>query len=68
MQERVLSGEKDYSIQHVHSIDVYDDQNGAKAFVDFKENKGFDYTYRMNNEGKTYQYSCSNCKCVFKEK
>ncbi|BAL17669.1 conserved domain protein [Bacillus cereus NC7401] len=22
----------------------------------------------MNNEGKAYQYSCSNGKCIFKEK
>lgn len=50
---------KDYSIRHVHFIDIDDDKNDAEAYVDFK---------KMNNEGKAYQYSCSNGKCIFKEK
>ena len=42
-------------------------KNGAEAYVDFKKDKESDYSYRMNNEGNAYQYSCSNGN-VFKEK
>ncbi|MBE7120922.1 DUF3139 domain-containing protein [Bacillus cereus] len=68
LQERGLSEKKDYSIRHVQFIDVDDDKNGAEAYVDFKKDKESDYSYRMNSEGKAYQYSCSNGKCIFKEK
>ncbi|PKJ55107.1 DUF3139 domain-containing protein [Bacillus sp. SN10] len=67
MQEKGLSEKKDYSIRHVQFVDIDDDKNGAEAYVDFKKDKKSDYSYRMNNEGKSYQYSCSNRKCVFKE-
>ncbi|PEZ25068.1 hypothetical protein COL11_01885 [Bacillus anthracis] len=68
LQERGLSEKRDYSIRHVQFIDIDDDKNGAEAYVDFKKDKKSDYSYRMNNEGKAYQYSCSNGKCIFKEK
>ncbi|EJQ52591.1 hypothetical protein IEQ_01634 [Bacillus cereus BAG6X1-2] len=68
LQERGLSEEKDYSIRHVHFIDIDSDRNGAEAYVDFKKDKESDYSYRMNSEGKAYQYNCSNGKCIFKEK
>ena len=31
-----------------------------EAYVDFKKDKESDYSYRMNSEGKAYQYNCSN--------
>ncbi|MGD6892567.1 DUF3139 domain-containing protein [Bacillus mobilis] len=68
LQERGLSEKKDYSIRHVQFIDIDDDKNGAEAYVDFKKDKKSNYSYRMNNEGKAYQYSCSNGNCIFKEK
>ncbi|WP_033716735.1 DUF3139 domain-containing protein [Bacillus cereus] len=68
LQERGLSEKKDYSIRHVHFIDIDSDRNGAEAYVDFKKDKESDYSYRMNSEGKAYQYNCSNGKCIFKEK
>ena len=68
LQERGLSEKKDYSIRHIHFIDIDDDKNDAEAYVDFKKDEKSDYSYRMNNEGKAYQYSCSNGKCIFKEK
>lgn len=68
LQERGLSEKKDYSIRSVQFIDIDDDKSGAEAYVDFKKDKESDYSYRMNNEGKAYQYSCSNGKCIFKEK
>ncbi|MGK8833179.1 DUF3139 domain-containing protein [Bacillus paranthracis] len=68
LQERGLSEKKDYSIRHIHFIDIDDDKNDAEAYVDFKKVEKSDYSYRMNNEGKAYQYSCSNGKCIFKEK
>ncbi|MGE7861088.1 DUF3139 domain-containing protein [Bacillus mobilis] len=68
IQERGLSEKKDYSIRSVQFIDINDDKSGAEAYVDFKKDKESDYSYRMNNEGKAYQYSCSNGKCIFKEK
>ncbi|SCM93965.1 Uncharacterized protein BWINRASL_01798 [Bacillus mycoides] len=68
LQARGLSERQDYSIRHVQFIDVDDDNHGAEAFIDFKKDKESDYTYRMNNEGIAYQYSCSNGKCVFTEK
>ncbi|PEK24704.1 hypothetical protein CN694_13455 [Bacillus wiedmannii] len=68
LQERGLSEKKDYSIRSVQFIDIDDDKNGAEAYVDFKKDKKSDYSYRMNNEGKAYQYSCSNGECIFKEK
>ncbi|MDF9530947.1 hypothetical protein P5783_30285, partial [Bacillus cereus] len=63
-----LSEKRDYSIRHVHFIDIDGDKNGAEAFVDFKKDKEPDYSYRMNSEGKAYQYSCNNGKCKHKEK
>ena len=60
LQERGLSEKKDYSIRHVQFVDIDDDKNGAEAYVDFKKDKESDYSYRMNNEGNAYQYSCSN--------
>ena len=68
LQKRGLSEKKDYSIRYVQFIDIDNDKNGAEAYVDFKKDKKSDYSYRMNNEGKAYQYSCSNGKCIFKEK
>lgn len=68
LQERGLSEKKDYSIRHVHFIDIDSDRNGAEAYVDFKKDKESDYSYRMNSEGTAYQYNCSNGKCIFKEK
>ncbi|TPV46805.1 DUF3139 domain-containing protein [Bacillus dicomae] len=68
MQEKGLSEQEDYSIRHVHFVDIDDDKNGVEAYVDFKNDKESDYSYRMNSEGKAYQYSCSNGKCIFKEK
>ncbi|MDJ1477280.1 DUF3139 domain-containing protein [Bacillus sp. LS15-K4] len=68
LQKRGLSEKKDYSIRYVQFIDIDDDKNGAEAYVDFKKDKESDYSYRMNNEGKAYQYSCSNGECIFKEK
>ncbi|PEA78326.1 DUF3139 domain-containing protein [Bacillus wiedmannii] len=68
LQERGLSEKKDYSIRSVQFIDIDDDKNGAEAYVNFKKDKKSDYSYRMNNEGKAYQYSCSNGECIFKEK
>ncbi|MFE9079113.1 DUF3139 domain-containing protein [Bacillus mobilis] len=68
LQERGLSEKKDYSIRHVQFIDIDDDKNGVEAYVDFKKDKESHYSYRMNNEGKAYQFSCSNGKCIFKEK
>lgn len=68
LQERGLSEKKDYSIRHVQFIDIDNDKNGAEAYVDFKKDKKSDYSYRMNSEGKAYQYSCSNGKCIFQEK
>lgn len=63
-----LREKKDYSIRHVQFIDIDDDKNGVEAYVDFKKDKESDYSYRMNSEGKAYQYNCSNGKCIFKEK
>ena len=68
LQKRGLSEKKDYSIRYVQFINIDNDKNGAEAYVDFKKDKKSDYSYRMNNEGKAYQYSCSNGKCIFKEK
>ncbi|MGQ7055631.1 DUF3139 domain-containing protein, partial [Bacillus cereus group sp. BceL245] len=68
LQGRGLREKKDYSIRHVQFIDIDDDKNGAEAYVDFKKDKESDYSYRMNSEGKAYQYNCSNGKCIFKEK
>ncbi|WP_416807848.1 DUF3139 domain-containing protein [Bacillus thuringiensis] len=68
LQERGLREKKDYSIRNVQFIDIDDDKNGAEAYVDFKKDKESDYSYRMNSEGKAYQYNCSNGKCIFKEK
>ncbi|MED0933119.1 DUF3139 domain-containing protein [Bacillus mobilis] len=68
LQKRGLSEKKDYSIRHVHFIDIDDDKSGAEAYVDFKKDRESDYSYRMNSEGRAYQYSCSNGKCIFKEK
>ncbi|WP_226545416.1 DUF3139 domain-containing protein [Bacillus thuringiensis] len=68
LQGRGLREKKDYSIRSVQFIDVDDDKNGVEAYVDFKKDKESDYSYRMNSEGKAYQYSCSNGKCIFKEK
>ncbi|MGH1296807.1 DUF3139 domain-containing protein [Bacillus pretiosus] len=68
LQKRGLSEKKDYSIRYVQFIDIDDDKNGAEAYVDFKKDKESDYSYRMNNEGTAYQYSCSNVECIFKEK
>ncbi|TXR84140.1 DUF3139 domain-containing protein [Bacillus sp. BF9-10] len=68
LQERGLSEKRDYSIRHVQFIDIDDDKNGAEAYVDFKKDKESDYSYRMNSKGKAYQYSCSNGKCMYKEK
>lgn len=65
LKERGLSEKKDYSIRYIQFIDVDDDKNGAEAFVDFKKDKESHYVYRMNNEGKAYQYSCKNGKCTF---
>lgn len=67
LQGRGLREKKDYSIRNVQFIDINDDKNGAEAYVDFKKDKEFDYSYRMNSEGKAYQYNCSNGKCIFKE-
>ncbi len=67
LQERSLSEKIDYSIRHVHFIDIDDAKNGAEAYVDFKKDKESDYSYRMNSEGKAYQYSCSNGKYMYKE-
>ncbi|BCC58568.1 TPA: DUF3139 domain-containing protein [Bacillus cereus] len=63
-----LREKKDYSIRYVQFIDIDDDKNGVEAYVDFKKDKESDYSYRMNSEGKAYQYNCSNGKCIFKEK
>ncbi|HDR6020824.1 TPA: DUF3139 domain-containing protein, partial [Bacillus anthracis] len=52
LQERGLSEKRDYSIRHVHFIDIDDDKNGAEAYVDFIKDKESDYSYRMNSEGK----------------
>ncbi|KXX93058.1 hypothetical protein ABD81_15540 [Bacillus thuringiensis] len=68
LQGRGLKEKKDYSIRNVQFIDIDDDKNGAEAYVDFKNDKESDYSYRMNSEGKAYQYNCSNGKCIFKEK
>ena len=68
LQGRGLREKKDYSIRNVQFIDIDDDKNGAEAYVDFKKDKESDYSYRMNSEGKAYQYNCSNGKCIFKEK
>ncbi|HDR4561354.1 DUF3139 domain-containing protein [Bacillus cereus] len=68
LQERDLNEKKDYSIRYVQFVDIDDDKSGAEAYVDFKKDRESDYSYRMNNEGKAYQYSCSNGKCIFKEK
>ncbi|PFW58895.1 hypothetical protein COL13_03850 [Bacillus cereus] len=68
LQERNLNEKKDYSIRYVQFVDIDDDKSGAEAYVDFKKDRESDYSYRMNNEGKAYQYSCSNGKCIFKEK
>lgn len=68
MQEKGLSEQEDYSIRHVHFVDIDDDKNGVEAYVDFKNDKESDYSYHMNSEGKAYQYSCSNGKCIYKEK
>ncbi|MDA1566360.1 DUF3139 domain-containing protein [Bacillus thuringiensis] len=68
LQGRGLREKKDYSIRNVQFIDIDDDKNGAEAYVDFKIDKESDYSYRMNSEGKAYQYNCSNGKCIFKEK
>ncbi|WP_116443006.1 DUF3139 domain-containing protein [Bacillus wiedmannii] len=68
LQEKGLSEQKDYSIRNVQFIDIDDDKSGAEAYVDFTKDKETHYSYRMNNEGKAYQYSCSNGKCIFKEK
>ncbi|WP_263703445.1 DUF3139 domain-containing protein [Bacillus thuringiensis] len=68
LQERGLSEKRDYSIRHVQFIDIDNDKNGAEAYVDFKKDKESDYSYRMNSEGKAYQYSCSNGKCKYKER
>ncbi|AGG00652.1 hypothetical protein ABE23_19575 [Bacillus thuringiensis] len=68
LQGRGLREKKDYSIRNVQFIDIDDDKNGAEAYVDFKNDKESDYSYRMNSEGKAYQYNCSNGKCIFKEK
>ncbi|MCU5744896.1 DUF3139 domain-containing protein, partial [Bacillus cereus] len=68
LQGRGLREKKDYSIRHVQFIDIDDDKNGAEAYVDFKKDKESDYSYRMNSEGKAFQYNCSNGKCIFKEK
>lgn len=67
LQGRGLREKKDYSIRNVQFIDIDDDKNGAEAYVDFKKDKESDYSYRMNSEGKAYQYNCSNGKCIFKE-
>ncbi|KFN03379.1 hypothetical protein DJ93_4383 [Bacillus clarus] len=67
LKERGLSEKKDYSIRYIQFIDVDDDKNGAGAFVDFEKDKESHYVYRMNNEGKAYQYSCKNGKGTFKE-
>ncbi|PER54123.1 DUF3139 domain-containing protein [Bacillus thuringiensis] len=67
LQGRGLREKKDYSIRNVQFIDIDDDKNGAEAYVDFKKDKESDYPYRMNSEGKAYQYNCSNGKCIFKE-
>lgn len=61
-----LREKKDYSIRHVQFIDIDDDKNGVEAYVDFKKDKESDYSYRMNSEGKAYQYNCSNGKCILK--
>lgn len=68
LQGRGLKEKKDYSIRNVQFIDIDDDKNGAEAYVDFKNDKESDYSYRMNSEGKAYQYNCSNGKYIFKEK
>ncbi|MGE6959318.1 DUF3139 domain-containing protein [Bacillus thuringiensis] len=68
LQGRGLREKKDYSIRNVQFIDIDDDKNGAEVYVDFKNDKESDYSYRMNSEGKAYQYNCSNGKCIFKEK
>ncbi|WP_434714079.1 DUF3139 domain-containing protein [Bacillus cereus] len=68
LQGRGLREKKDYSIRYVQFIDIDDDKNGVEAYVDFKKDKESDYSYRMNSEGKAYQYNCSNGKCIFKEK
>ncbi|MED2647599.1 DUF3139 domain-containing protein [Bacillus thuringiensis] len=68
LQGRGLREKKDYSIRNVQFIDIDDDKNGAEAYVDFKNDKESDYSYRMNSEGKAYQYNCSNGQCIFKEK
>ncbi|MED2750314.1 DUF3139 domain-containing protein [Bacillus thuringiensis] len=65
LQGRGLREKKDYSIRNVQFIDIDDDKNGAEAYVDFKNDKESDYSYRMNSEGKAYQYNCSNGKCIF---
>ena len=57
-----LREKKDYSIRYVQFIDIDDDKNGVEAYVDFKKDKESDYSYRMNSEGKAYQYNCSNGK------
>ncbi|MGN7895371.1 DUF3139 domain-containing protein [Bacillus sp. 22475] len=67
LQGRGLREKKNYSIRNVQFIDIDDDKNGAEAYVDFKKDKESDYSYRMNSEGKAYQYNCSNGKCIFKE-
>ncbi len=38
-----------------------------KHTLTLKKDKESDYSYRMNSEGKAYQYSCSNGKCMYKE-
>ncbi|MGN4444160.1 DUF3139 domain-containing protein [Bacillus cereus group sp. MYBK79-1] len=68
LQEKGLSEKKDYSIRHVQFVDIDDDKNGAEAYVDFKKDKESHYSYRMNSEGRAYQHSCNNRKCIFKEK
>ena len=67
LQEKGLSEKEDYSIRSVQFIDIDDDKNGAEAYVDFKNDKESDYSYRMNSEGRAYQYSCSNGKCILKK-
>ena len=68
LEEKGLSEKRDYSIRSVQFIDIDNDKNGAEAYVNFKKDKESDYSYRMNSEGKAYQYSCSNGKCIYKEK
>ncbi|KMP75356.1 hypothetical protein TU62_10360 [Bacillus cereus] len=65
--------EKDTS-NYLHTIKNYKQEEiqSIKGIHTNLQERGLsekkDYSYRMNNEGKAYQYSCSNGKCIFKEK